>query len=72
MQTSTKLICDVFLTDCANINYKPNSRNVNLANHMSSILVMWLVLASCVWIQTRWLLSSTGSHLKISRVCSSS
>ena len=71
MQTSTKLICDVFLTDCANINYKPNSRNVNLANHMSSTLGMWLVLASCVWIQTRWLLSSTGSHQKILRVCSS-
>ena len=72
MQTSTKLICDVFLTDCVNINYKPNSRNVNLANHMLSTLGMWLVLASCVWILTRWLLSSTGSHLKISRVCSSS
>ena len=72
MQTNTKLTCDVFLKDCVHTSCKPNSRNVNLANHMSSILDMWLVLASCVWIQTRWLLSSTGSHLKILRVCSSS
>ena len=71
MQKSTKLICDEFFTDCASINFKPNSRNVNLASHMSSILGMWLVLVSCVWILTRWLLSSTGSHLKILRVCSS-
>ena len=71
MQTSTKLICGRSLTDYANTNFKPNSRNVNLASHMSSILGMWLVLVSCVWLLTRWLLSSTGSHLKISRVCSS-
>ena len=72
MQMSTKLICDMSLTGYANTNCKPNSRNVNLASHMSSILGMWLVLVSCVWIQTRWLLSSTGSHLKILRVCTSS
>ena len=48
MQTSMKLICDVFLTDCANTSCKPNSRNVSLASHMSSILGMWLVLASCI------------------------
>ena len=59
------------LADYANTNCKPNSINVNLANHMSSTLGMWLVLASCTWIQIRWLLSLIGSHLKISRVCSS-
>ena len=31
-----------------------------------------VVLVNCMWILTRWLLSSTGSHLKILRVCSSS
>ena len=72
MQNSTKLIYNVSLTDYANTNCKPNSRNVNLASHMLSTLGMWLVLVSCVWILTRWLLSSTGSHLKISRVCNSS
>ena len=71
MQKSTRLICNKSLTDCASISFKPNSKNVNLASHMSSILGMWLVLVNCVWILTRWLLSSTGSHLRISRVCSS-
>ena len=52
MQPNTKLICDKSLIDFASTNYKPNSRNVNLASHMSSTLGMWLVLVNCMWILT--------------------